>query len=78
MMAIVSKADDDFGIKYKNKADADHLIDNLRRLYTLKVDWSGKQYLGFDIKFDDVARKVSLSMPLFIPKVLLRFDPSKK
>jgi len=66
---------DDFGIKYTDKDDADHLIATLRSLYELKVDWSGKQYLGLTIVFDSAARTVTLSMPGYIPKVLTRFRP---
>ena len=33
---------DDFGIKYFNKADADHLLHALGTKYTTLVDWSRK------------------------------------
>lgn len=66
---------DDFGIKYVNKADADHLIETIRRLYELKVDWLGRQYLGVTIEFDNKARTVTLSMPGYIEKILRRFCP---
>ena len=66
---------DDFGIKYKEKADADHLIACIRSLYELKVDWSGGQYLGITIKFDSIARTATLSMPGYIHKILVRFYP---
>ena len=66
---------DDFGIKYNDRADADHLIATLRSLYELKVDWTGKQYLGLTIVFDSAKRTVTLSMPGYITKVLTRFRP---
>jgi hypothetical protein len=66
---------DDFGIKYNDRADADHLIATLRSLYELKVDWTGKQYLGLTIAFDSAKRTVTLSMPGYITKVLTRFRP---
>ena len=67
---------DDFGIKYKDKADADHLIACIRSLYELKVDWSGSQYLGITIKFDSTARTATLSMPGYIDKIIARFYPN--
>ena len=67
---------DDFGIKYKDKADADHLIACIRSLYELKVDWSGSQYLGITIKFDSTARTATLSMPGYIDKIITRFYPN--
>lgn len=67
---------DDFGIKYTDKADVDHLIATIRELYELKVDWTGKQYLGLTIMFDSAAHTVTLSMPGYITKVITRFRPN--
>ena len=67
---------DDFGIKYTTKADADHLITTLRAMYDLKVDWDGNEYLGMHIRFDTSKRTATLSMPLYVSKVIRRFCPN--
>ena len=67
---------DDFGVKFHDQADADHLIATLRSLYDLKVDWTGQQYLGMTITFDATAKSVALSMPKYIDKVIQRFCPN--
>ena len=50
---------DNFGIKYKDKADIDHLIATLRKQYEITIDWEGSQYLGMTLEFDRVKRKVT-------------------
>ena len=64
---------DDFGIKYTSQAAIDHLIAVLRELYVIKINWTGDLYIGFTIKFHRDKRKVHLSMPDKIPKLLERF-----
>ena len=54
---------DDFGIKYKTKEDAEHLLATLRALYTINVDWSGSKYVGFTVQYDRTAGTIRLSMP---------------
>jgi hypothetical protein len=66
---------DDFGIKYTDKADADHFLAAVAELYPLKIDWRGHNYIGFQIDFDRPNRTVALSMPGYIDKVLHRFCP---
>ena len=41
---------DDFGIKYINKEDIDHLLNAVKEQYPVKVDWNGSKYLGMDLK----------------------------
>ena len=68
---------DDFGIKYTDRADLDHLIATLREKYTLKVDLTGKQYLGITIAFEGSTRcqYVDLYMPGAVDKIRQRFAP---
>ena len=40
---------DDFGIKYTSRADAEHLLNALRTIYKISVDWAGKHYIGLDL-----------------------------
>ena len=37
---------DDFGIKYFNQNDIDHLLKALQKQYVVAVDWDGKNYYG--------------------------------
>jgi hypothetical protein len=47
---------DDFGIKYIDKADTDHLLETLRLLYKASVDWDAKQHCGLTLVFDCINR----------------------
>ena len=64
---------DDIGIKYNTKESALHFIKTLEALYPINVDWSGNKYLGLTINFIEQRSSVSLSMPSYIAKLLLRF-----
>lgn len=74
---------DDFGVKYTGKADADHLLHTLEKLYKIKTNWKGDAYIGFDIALAKCPstnlRTASLSMPRFLPSALKRFhlEPHK-
>ena len=35
---------DDFGVKHVGKDTADHLIQSLKKLYTISIDWTGSLY----------------------------------
>ena len=35
---------DDFGVKYCNKGDIQHLIDALSKQYTCTIDWTGQNF----------------------------------
>jgi hypothetical protein len=63
---------DDFGIKYINEDDLTHLIDTLQLKYAITIDRTGSQYIGLtlDWTYDGPDRKVQLSMPHVIPKLL--------
>jgi hypothetical protein len=65
---------DDFGIKYEGKEHADHLIDALRTHYKLKEDWDGALYCGISLKWNYQLRHVDISMPLYVEKLLAKFD----
>ena len=65
---------DDFGIKYTNRAHAEHLLNALKKLYEISIDWSGSQYLGLNLDWDYKRRTVKLSMPKYIKNVLTRYQ----
>ncbi len=41
---------DDFGVKYKNRGEVDHLIGSLKKYYELTEDWDGNLYCGIKLK----------------------------
>ena len=43
---------DDFGIKYFNNDDVQHLIKIMQEKYTFKVYFNAKQYISIDLKWD--------------------------
>ena len=68
---------DDFGIKFKGKEHAEHLIQCLQEKYTLKVNWQGDSYIGFNVDYDLANRRVTLSMPGYVARALTRFKITK-
>jgi hypothetical protein len=64
---------DNFGIKYINKTDANHLIQTLQQDYEIEEDWEGTQYLGITLDWDYKKREVHLSMPGYVEQALARF-----
>jgi hypothetical protein len=62
---------DDFGVKYINKTDVDHLTSVLSQDYEIDTDLDGTQYLGHTLNWDYKLRKVHLTMPEYIEKALL-------
>ena len=65
---------DDFGIRYGSDADAHHLINALRDLYEITIDWAGKLYCGLTLDWDYHNRRCTLSMPRYIQKALHKFQ----
>ena len=41
--------DNDFGIKYFNNDDVNHLLNALRKYYTVSEGWTGENYCGFKL-----------------------------
>ena len=37
---------DDFGVKYVNKTDAEHLVNVISTYYPMTTDWEGKKHIG--------------------------------
>jgi len=61
---------DDFGIKWKNKDDLNHLITSLEKKYNMKTDMDAKQYVGIDLKWDYHQRTLICSMDDYIDTAL--------
>ena len=64
---------DDFGVKYSDKADANHLIATLQKKYKISIDWEGRLFCGITITWDYLNGNVTLSMPGYVAKCLIRF-----
>ena len=60
---------DDFGVKYFNKDDADHLISALHE-YKVTTDWSETNYCGLKIKWNYNEGWTEISMPNYVNKTL--------
>ncbi len=66
-----------FFIKYINEADATHLIDALKREYTITVDKEVTKYIGLTIEWDYKNGKVHAYMPGYLSKAMIRFGHEK-
>ena len=69
---------DDFGIKYFNKDDAQHLIGALKEKYEGTEDWSGKHFCGYKIDWNYTDGYVDISMPGYVKAALQRLNYSPK
>ena len=72
---------DDFGVKYINVKDAEHLENTVKKHYPIKTNWKGNYYLGMilDWNYNKVHnnRAVTLSMPGSVKEALLKFQHEK-
>ena len=68
---------DDFGVKYHNKNDIDHLIQTLEQHYKVSKDWAGHNYCGLTFSWHYEEGFVDVSMPGYIDKVLARYQHPK-
>ena len=66
---------DDFGVKFQNDDDWDHLCAYLQLLYAIKPHPVGTQFLGFSIYHDRTARTITLSYPGYVKKLLACVRP---
>ena len=57
---------DDFGVKYIGKENADHLIQDLQKLYTISIDWTSSLFCGLTIYWDYAARICNISMTKYL------------
>ena len=64
---------ENFGIKFTNTAHAHHLVDTLKKYYTIFIDWGGGNYCGLTLDWNYGKKYVNVSMPSFITKALNKF-----
>ena len=63
---------DDFGIKYYNQNDAEHLMTALRSAYEITVDMTGKNFCGLKLNWNYPQGFVDISMPDYVSKALIK------
>jgi hypothetical protein len=64
----------DFGVKYVDKADIDHLIDSIKKTYTLTKDWTGTLYCSVALAWDYKNRAVDILLPGYIKMKLQEYN----
>ena len=64
---------DNFGVKYVNKKDVEHLIASIKMTYSLTEDWKGNLYCGITLEWDYDNSQVAISMPGYIKKKLQEY-----
>jgi hypothetical protein len=70
---------DDFGVKYVNKDDMDHLIASIKKNYILTEVWMGNVYCGIHLDWDYAGWMVDISMLGYIKKkAVVRAHHAKK
>ena len=71
---------DDFAIKYTKLEDAQHLINALKKDYTITVNWDATKYIELTFEWDYKNWKVYAHMPGYLPKAFQQFNhlPPKK
>ena len=65
---------DNFGVKYFSKEDAIHLIESLKKHYTISEDWTGSNYCGFKIDWHYDKDYVDISMQKYILNELAKYN----
>ena len=71
---------DNFGIKYNNVNDLQHLLTALKQNYEITIDMEGKNFCGLTLEWNYTDGHVDISMPGYIAKKLKKFrhpTPSK-
>ena len=68
---------DDFGIKYNNDDDIQHLIDTLQEYYDILIDRSGRHYCGLTFTWNYQQGYVDVAMPNYVMKALAKFGHPK-
>jgi hypothetical protein len=61
---------ENFGVKFVNKAEVDHLISSIKQMYKLTKDWMGNLYCGITLEWDYTNRTVNITIPGYIKKKL--------
>ena len=65
---------DDFGVKYRNKKDADHPISSLQAKYEVTQCLTGVLYCGIKLKWNHITHQLDISMPVYVKDALHKFQ----
>ena len=65
---------EDFGIKYYNKLNAQHLLDTICQTYKYTTDWEGKKYCGLALNWQYSDGYLDISMPDYVKKMHLKLQ----
>jgi hypothetical protein len=68
---------DNFTIIFTRKADVTHLVEALKRDYTITVDWEATKYIGLTIEWDYKNGKVHAYVPGYLKKAMIQFGHKK-
>ena len=68
---------DNFGVKYFNKENEDHILYYLRKYYVVSMDWVGKIYLVLSINWDYEKVHIDICIPDSLLKSLACFQHQK-
>jgi hypothetical protein len=65
---------DNFGIKTTSLEHVTHLKNSLKEHYTVAMDWDCSLFCGVNINWNYPECTITLNMPKYIPKALLKFQ----
>jgi len=65
----------DFCIKYVGEEHAKHLLNALRRNYTIETDWTGSLYCVINLTWYYDEKYVDIAMPNYVLKQLTKIPP---
>jgi hypothetical protein len=71
--AMFTLAVDDFAIKIKSENNGYHIINALKKYYTILVDKSAAKYIRLNIKWDYENGKVHMFMLGYLAKAMIQF-----
>ena len=69
---------DDFRVRYTSTKNFHHLLNALKDLYKITIDWSGSHYIGMDLKWDYNTRTCDFSMKGYVIAALEQLCFTKK
>ena len=64
----------DGGLAKLGKDTADHLIQALKKLYTISIDWTGSLYCSISINWDYYKHICDISVPTYIREAFHKFQ----
>ena len=57
---------DDFGVRYTSTENIHHLLNALKDLYRITIDWSGLHYIDINLRWDYNVRTCDFSMKGYV------------